>query len=48
MDDRLLAPDAFSELEARQDEILRRLEELDRQVEKAVAQWLSEKREGKG
>ncbi len=48
MEDRFPPPNALADLEARQDEILRRLDELDRQVEKALAQWLSEKRGAEG
>jgi hypothetical protein len=44
MEDRIAQPEVLSELEARQDEVLRRLDELDRQVEKALAEWLTEKR----
>jgi hypothetical protein len=44
MEDRIARPEVLNELEARQDEVLRRLDELDQQVEKALAEWLPEKR----
>lgn len=38
----------LSDLEARQDEILRRLEELDCRVSRVLDEWVSEKAVAKG
>lgn len=43
MEDRAVQSDPLSELESRQDDVLRRLEELGRRVETALAEWLAEK-----
>jgi len=48
MDGSTLRIDPLSELEARQDDVLRRLEELDREVEKALIDCLSEKAASRG
>lgn len=46
MDDSKCQANTLDELEARQDDLLRRLAELDRRVEKVLAEWLSENRRG--
>lgn len=43
MDDQILEANPLSDLESRQDDLLRRLAELDSRVEKALSEWLSEK-----
>jgi hypothetical protein len=39
--DRRAELDFLTELEQRQDDLLRRLEELDRRVERVLAEWMS-------
>ena len=48
MDECALQANPLPDLEARQDEVLRRLEELDVRVERVLAEWLSEKAAMKG
>jgi hypothetical protein len=43
MNDQAAEAIPLSELEARQDDVLRRLEELDGRVTRALAEWISEK-----
>jgi hypothetical protein len=47
MDDHSVQFDCVGDLESRQDDVLRRLAELDAAVERALAEWLPEKTAGR-
>jgi hypothetical protein len=47
MDEHLAQLDCVGDLESRQDDVLRRLAELDAAVERALAEWLPVKTAGR-
>jgi len=48
MDECALSANPLPDLEALQDDVLRRLEELNGRVEQVLAEWLSEKAAAQG